>query len=477
MKKNGFWLGLFLFIITLLLPHSITGEMEPAAIRTAALALLMATWWITEALPIPATAMLPLALVPIMGLGPFKGTAAPYAHPIIFLFLGGFLIAIAMQRWNLHRRIALNILNKTGTKPAQLIAGFMLATALLSMWVSNTATTMMMLPIGISVVEMIRKNSTGISDAYLRNFGIALMLAIAYSANIGGMGTTVGTFPNALMAAYMSDQLQTEISMAEWMGKALPIVFILLPCVWILLTRVIFPVGNQKFSSGGNYIKEELVNLGSMSREEKIVAVIFLMTGLMWVFRPVYSKWLPTGFEIKDGGIAIFASLLLFIIPAFKDGKKTYIIEWEQAKFLPWDLLLIIGGGLSLASAIKNNGLSNWIGGLLEGSAAYPQFVVISLVILTIVFLTEITSNTATTAVFLPVMGALAIKAKIDPMVILFPATIAASCAFMLPVATPPNAIVYGSGLFKSKDMLRAGLYLNVAATIILAIYSSLVLA
>lgn len=465
MQWIGAIAGPLLFIVMLL---SAPPEGLPlVGWRTAAATVLIATWWITEVIPISATALLPLVLFPLLGIDTMAATAAPYAAPMIFLFLGGFIIALGMQRWGLHRRIALNIIRVIGTHPSGIIAGFMTASALLSMWVSNTATTMMMLPIGLSVIELARSNGeNGVSEKESRAFAISLMLAIAYASSIGGLGTLVGTPTNALMVGFLDQVYGFEISFVEWMMVGTPMMLAMLPLTHIILTKVAFPLKLKSLPGGREYIESELVRLGRMSKPEKAVAAIFGLTATLWVFQPLISSVLP---GISDTGIAIFCALLLFLIPVnLKRGQ--FLMTWKYAEQLPWGVLILFGSGLTLAGAIQRTGLAEWIGGHFDGIGAWPVILVIALMTAVIIFFTELASNSATAAAFLPILASVMIGIGENPLLVAIPVAVAASCAFMLPVATPPNAIVYGSGVMTIPQMARAGFLLNVAAVPVIAI-------
>ncbi len=425
-----------------------------AAWRTAAVAVLMAVWWMSEALPIPATSLLPLLLLPVLGVRPIKEAAAPYANPLIFLFLGGFMLAIAMQRWQLHRRIALTIIHALGTAPRRLVAGFMLACAFLSMWISNTATTMMMLPIGLSVVELVRR---GEDRQEGERFATGLMLAIAYACSIGGLATLIGTPTNALLAAFVEERYGIEIRFVDWMLTAAPLAVVGLALTYLVLTRLVFPVRLPEIPGGRQLIARELAQMGPLSRAEKLVAAVFAGTASLWIARPLLAPWLP---GLSDTGVAMLAAVVLFALPVdWKAG--VFALDWESAKRVPWGVLLLFGGGLSLAGAIDKTGLAGWIGGSIQLAERWPAVVVTLIVVAMIILLTELTSNTATVAAFLPVLASVAAAIGREPLPLLVPATLAASCAFMLPVATPPNAIVYGSGCVTIPQMARAGIVLN----------------
>jgi len=466
-SRIGLYLGLFLFILLWILPAP--EGLSDAAWKTAAVATLMAIWWISEALPIAATALIPIVLFPFLQVGTIGEATAPYANPLIFLFMGGFIIALAMQRWNLHKRIALNIVSIVGVKPSSIIIGFIIASAFLSMWVSNTATALMMLPIAISVLQFAESRRDN-GPAPVTNFEIVLVLSIAYACNIGGIGTLIGTPPNALMAAFILENYGVEISFAQWMLVGVPLVLIMLPIMYLLLSRFIFPIRIKELPGGREVILKQLRELGSMSRPEFRVAIVFASTALLWIARPLLVPFFP---GLSDAGIAITAGIVLFIIPN-GDKKGGKLLLWSTLKDLPWGILILFGGGLSLASAISSSGLAAWIGQGVSGLGALPILLLILVVILVVIFLTEITSNTATAAAFLPILASSAIGIGQDPMLFVIPATIAASCAFMLPVATPPNAIIYGSGKVTIPQMAKAGIWLNIIVSmlLILAVYT-----
>jgi sodium-dependent dicarboxylate transporter 2/3/5 len=455
----GLILGAAFLLATLVLPAP--GSMGAEAWAALGLMLLMATWWSTEAIPIPATALLPIVLVPALELGTIGQATAPYANPIIFLFLGGFTLGLAMQRWNLHRRIALLTLKAMGDQPKRQIAGFMLATAFLSMWVSNTATAIMMLPIGLSVVAMMdNANPEGV-----RKYATALLLAIAYSASIGGIATLIGTPPNALLAAYLSENQGISVGFAQWMVLGIPITLVMLVLTWWWLTRRDFGIGQA--SDSGQMIRDELAKLGVMSRGERLVAVVFVITATAWIFRPLLSASLMPW--LSDTGIAIAAAIAMFLIPVdVRQG--TFVLDWDSANKLPWGVLLLFGGGLAMAGVISSSGLAEWIAGSLGVAGVLPTIVMMVIVASVIIFLTEVTSNTATAAAFLPLLGALAMAQDVSPLLLTVPAAIAASCAFMMPVATPPNAIVFSSGHMQISDMIKAGFALNLMGIVVVTL-------
>jgi len=459
---GGFLLGLLFFAVVLLLPAP--DGLTAAAWHTAAVALLMGTWWITEAIPIAATALVPVVLFPLLGISGIDSTLEPYAHPLIFLFMGGFIIAIAMEKWELHRRIALNIVSFVGTRPHAIIMGFIIASAFLSMWVSNTATALMMLPIALSVLKLVdRQQESGMET---HHFGLCLLLGVAYGCNVGGMGTLIGTPPNALLAGFMADNYGVEISFARWLLFGIPLVVICLPVIYIVLTRLVYPLEIKELPGGKQLFEEALQSLGTISKPEKKIAVVFVLTAFLWITRPLFNDLLP---GISDTGIAMAAALSFFLIPVQSEEKKC-ILEWNDVEELPWGVLILFGGGLSLASAINNTGLAEWIGLSLEGLASWPVLVLLLLLVTLIVFLTEMTSNTATAAAFLPIMGSVAVGLGLDPMLFALPVALAASSAFMLPVATPPNAIIYGSNRIKIPEMARAGMWLNIIFIILISL-------
>lgn len=446
--------GPVLMLILLVLP---TPEgLSPEAWKLVALAAWMVVWWMFEAAPVPVTALLPIPIMPLLGIAEQSDVASSYGHPLIFLFLGGFLIAAAMQRWGLHRRIALRIVSVVGTSPGGIIAGFMLATAFLSMWISNTATTVMMFAVGISVVEFIAGRT---EDAALtRRFGVALMLGIAYSASIGGVGTLIGTPPNTLLASFLSDNHGIQIDFGTWMLLGVPLVIVMLPLTWLLLCKVIFPTRGLTLGGADEIIGQELQALGTMSKGERIVLVVFTITALLWITR----QWLVglTGLNISDTSIALIAATLLFALPASVE-KGYFTVEWDAAKKVPWGVLLLFGGGLALAGAFKSTGLAEAIGNAVGGLQGLDFALIVLVTITAIIFLTELTSNTATTATFLPILGAVAVGLGASPMTLAIPAALAASMAFMMPVATPPNAIVFSYEGMHIQDMMKAGIWLN----------------
>lgn len=447
-------------------------DLDPLAWRTAAVGVLMASWWASEAIPIAATALVPIVLFPWLGIGSIQEATAPYSNKVIYLFLGGFVLAFAMQRWNLHKRIALNVLRVAGGDGRSLIGGFMLASALLSMWVMNTSTTMLLLPIAVSIIAVINGSMSGLGDRERNDFQYALLLGVAYGATIGGMSTLVGTAPNALLAAFLQDNYGTPIDFARWMLIGVPLSAALLPLAWLTLTRLVFKVSFHTSGEGRAALERLRQELGPITAPEKRVALLFVVMATLWITRPLLAR-LPGLAAIDDSGIAIAGALALFVMLS-GDKRDPILLRWEYAERLPWGVLLLFGGGLSLAGAVQRTGLAQWIGTNLETLGTLPLFALVLIATAMIVFLTELTSNIATTATFLPVVGAVAIEAGIDPIILTVPITLAASCAFMLPVATPPNAIVFGSGMLGIPCMARAGFALNLIAIVLVSLVAML---
>jgi len=442
--------------------------MDPQAWRAAAIGMWMAIWWATEAVPVPVTAFLPLVIFEPLGIANLRDAAAPYANPIIYLFLGGFLMALALERWNLHRRIALAILDRTGTDGCRLIGGFMFVCAMLSMWMTNTSTTMMLLPIVLSVIAVIRDNVAGLSEKSRSDFQIAMLLGLAYSASIGGLATLIGTPPNALLIGYLAENYGIEISFARWMTVGIPITMVMLPIAWFLLTRVLFPVNIPASEAVNQHLHKLREEMGPITTPERRVAVIFVAVILSWMFRrPVTEMLGLTG--VSDAGIVMTAGVLLFMLPSGNPAQPQ-LMTWHDATRLPWGVLILFGGGLSLAAAVSNTGLALWLGESLAPLNSLHIAVLVVAAVALVIFLTELTSNLATTATLLPVMGAIAIQAGIPPLFLTVPITIAASCAFMLPVATPPNAIVFATGQITIPQMVRAGIVLNLICIVIVTL-------
>ena len=458
--------GLLPLLAVLLLPPP--ADMGLEAWRTLGVAGLMAVWWVTEALPLPATALLPLVLFPPLGLASIGDTASPYANPVIFLFLGGFVLAAALTRSGLQRRIALAIVAMVGSGPGGLLAGFMVATAFLSMWVSNTATTLMMLPIALSVVALGRPGGADAgpadaapTEADASAFATVLLLGIAYAASIGGMATLIGTPPNALLAGFLDQTYDIRLGFVEWSMIGLPVSILGLAVAWLVLARRIDVV-----PPGLDALSHSRAALGRWREPERGVALVTAATAVAWVCRPLLERWIP---GLSDAGIAITASLVLFVASAARPSREA-LLTWDDVEGLPWGVLLLIGGGLSLASVIQESGLAGWIGGALGAVSPWPAFLVIAAVAGTIVVLTELASNTATAATFLPVGAAVGIGAGLGPFSLAAAVALSASAAFMMPVATAPNAVVYGSGLIPMRAMVRAGVWLNLAFIVLVTV-------
>lgn len=433
-----------------------------SAIRTvAAVTILMGVWWMTEAIPLAATALIPLVIFPLASVGTIKEVGAPYASATIFLFMGGFLIALSLQRWNLHRRLALYVVKLIGTSPRRLILGFMLATGFLSMWVSNTATAVVMLPIGTSVLALTAETVGGWDKQ--KKFATALMLGIAYSASIGSLGTLIGTPPNAFLNAYMADTWDVTLGFGRWMAVGVPLALTFLLIAWVLLITVFKPEMTE-IPGGRELINEEIKALGPWTRPQIMTGIIFVLAALAWVSLPII---LGDFDNYDDAIVGIAAGILLFILPADSE-RRIRLLDWKTANEMPWDVLLLFGGGLSLSSAFNSSGLSLWIGEMAKGLSVLPIVLIVAAVATLVLFLTEITSNTATAATFIPIMGGVAVgvglttEGDINVLLLTIPVALAATCAFMLPVATPPNAIAYGSGYVKIGEMIKGGVGLNV---------------
>ncbi|MGA9872582.1 MAG: DASS family sodium-coupled anion symporter [Rhodococcus sp. (in: high G+C Gram-positive bacteria)] len=489
-RRKRQWVGLAAGVLLAVLVYTVLpDDVSHAARLTAGTAVLMGIWWMTEAIPIPATALLPLVIFPVFNSDvAVDDVGASYGNNVIFLFMGGFLLALAMQRWNLHRRIALLTVNAMGTKPTMVIAGFMIATGFLSMWVSNTATAVMMIPIGVSVLVLVLDigkkagaddesadvdlDDAMVTTAIIRsNFGTALMLGIAYAASIGSLGTIIGTPPNTLLVGYLEGQGIT-IGFLDWMLAGVPLAVVLLVIAWFLLTHVLFKPEIDDIPGGKQLIRGELDALGKMSQGEVRVAVIFCLAAASWVAVPLLFDTPP----ISDTGIAMTAAILLFLLPSgSKPGVR--LIDWDTAIKLPWGVLLLFGGGLALSGQFQSSGLTDWIGSVAAGLDTIPIVLLVVVATAAIIFLTEITSNTATAATFLPVAGGVAMGMDLDILILTVPVALAATCAFMLPVATPPNAVSYASGYITIGQMMRGGVWLNLIAIVLITIASYTVFA
>jgi sodium-dependent dicarboxylate transporter 2/3/5 len=468
-QRIGRAAGPVIFVV-MLAAESAQNTMSPEAWRVASVGLWMAIWWATEAIPVFATALLPIVAFAPLGVVTMREATAPYANPVIFLFFGGFLMALALEKWNLHRRIALEILVRIGTDGQRLVGGFMIVCAMLSMWMTNTSTTIMLLPIILSVSAVICENTGNLSDLDRQNFRIAMLLGLAYSASIGGLATLIGTPPNALLVGFMADNYGVEISFARWMTIGIPLTFILLPITWVVLTRWVFPVNIPANDAARAHLDEMRLELGSLTTAEKRVALIFLGVVTCWMLRRPVTEWLGlTG--VSDTGIVMTAAVLLFMVPS-SNREAAQLLAWSDVARLPWGVLVLFGGGLSLAAAVSNSGLALWLGESLAPLNAMGLAVLVLSSVALVIFLTELTSNLATTATLLPVMGAIALQAGVPPVMLTVPITIAASCAFMLPVATPPNAIVFATGEIRIPQMVRAGFLLNIIGIVMVTLIS-----
>jgi sodium-dependent dicarboxylate transporter 2/3/5 len=501
-RRTWFFRGLGVAVALLVYVLLGGAELSADARVVAAVGALMAVWWMTEAIPLSATSLLPIVMFPMLTEGTIDDATAPYADPIVFLFLGGFLIAIAMQKWNLHRRIALLTLARVGTHPRRIILGMMISTAFLSMWVSNTATTLMMLPIAMSVLALVVERSSRATHGYaadgagaelqekleeggavsdlvedreVRIFGVALLLSVAWAASIGGLGTLLGSPPNAIVAGYISSEVGETVGFLQWMMLGVPLVVVFIAVAWLLITRVMFRFDLDDVPGGRAMIDGQLDELGPMSQGEKMVLAVFSSAAFLWVVPPLLSNigaiadvapWLGT---FDDTVIAIAAGLVLFVIPGDRAGHM--VLDWNDAENgLPWGVLLLFGGGLSLAGAVAASGLDEWFGEQVAGLEALPIVLLIAAIVAIVLMLTEVTSNTATAATFIPVLGGVALGIGVDPTTLLIPAALAATCAFMLPVGTPPNAIVFGTGTVKIQEMARGGAVLNVVGVLLITI-------
>ena len=468
-KRIGFLLGPLAFILILLFfkPEGLSAEARAVLASTAWVAI----WWITEAIPIAITALLPIVLFPLSGGLDLATTTESFGHKYIFLYMGGFIIAIAIEKWNLHKRIALNIINIIGSDIKKIILGFMVATAFLSMWISNTATAVMMLPIGIAIITQLKDNPNTIENE-TRLFGKALMLAIAYSASIGGIATLIGTPPNLVLAGVILNTYGYEITFLQWFMFGFPISVLLLLLCWKYLTTYAFKFEQTEFPGGKSEIKRLKKGLGKISYEEKMVSVVFGTTAFFWITRSLlFDKLIP---KLDDTIIAIIFAIVLFLIPS-KD-KKQQLMSWEDAVKLPWGIILLFGGGMAIASGFESSGLAVWLGNQMTTFAGLTTILLILLLITAVNFLTEITSNLATTAMLLPVLAPMAMTVDIHPFILMVGAAVAASCAFMLPVATPPNAVVFGSGYLRIPDMVSKGFVMNIISIIVLTLFVYFVL-
>ena len=472
-NKLGLFLGPILGLILLIFFD--LDPSNPLVTRTAAVAILMAIWWITEAIPISATALIPIVLFPFLGIMKGKAVAPVYFNHIILLFIGGFIVALAMQRWGLHRRIALKIIMLIGVSPSRVILGFMAATAFLSMWISNTATTMMMVPIALAIIS---KFEDSFGAERVSRLSIGLLIGIAYAASIGGVATLIGTPPNLSFSRILHIYFPNapEITFAGWFAFGLPFAVIFLVIAWRLLSLMYAPK-KETLIADREVFKNEYRRLGKINYEEGMILGAFLLLALLWLFRsdinigsltiPGWTSILSTPDFIDDGTIAIMVALLLFLIPS-RNGGKGRLMDWKTARQLPWGIVLLFGGGFALATGFKESGLSVWLGDQLTGFSQFPAVFIVIAVCLMMTFLTELTSNTATTEMILPILGSLSVAIQINPLLLMIPATLSASCAFMLPVATPPNAIIFGTNRISMQNLARSGIILNLIGVILI---------
>lgn len=462
----GLIAGPVLAFIVCLLPAP--AGLDQSAMQVAGLFLLMAIWWATEAVPMAVTSLLPLAILPLIGLMPLKDIAAPYADPVVMLLLGGFIVALAIEKWNLHRRIALNVLRVSGARLKLLTAGVMLSTALLSMWISNTATSLMMTPIVLSVA---------LAAGGGPRLAVALLLGVCYAASIGGLGTPVGTPTNLIAMGWLRDNAGIEISFSEWMGIGLPMIALMLPAAWLILTWGLKSTPEQALAASES-IRTQHKALGRVTGAEARVAIVFGLIAGAWILREQLIK-IEALAGLTDMGIAMMGAVLMFLVPHGETGKMAQgrgrgLLDWDDARNVPWDVVLLFGGGLSIAAAIQASGLAGWLGGYLAGLAALPPVLLILIIVTLVVFLSEIMSNVAAMTTFLPVLGALAEATGLDIRALVIPCCVAASCGFMLPIATGPNAVVFATRKLTVRDMAKAGFLLNTSCIVIIALFFGL---
>ena len=466
LKTIGFWLGIISFLLVLYLPNP-EGLSSEGRI-TAAVFLLMGIWWAFEAIPLQVTALMPLILFPLLNVEEIAVISREYMNKVQFLFAGGFIIALAIQKWNLHKRVALNILKFSGLNSRGIVASFMVASAVLSMWVMNTSTAIMLLPVGISVIKVISDTVNDISDNQKFNFQLCLLLGIAYAASVGGIATPIGTSPNGVLIQFASNNYDYDIGFANWISIGLPITLGLGPLIWIFLTRIIFPVNFSATQESKEKLNLMLKELGPMSNEEKKVIVVFLITAFFWIFRQLIDN-LPGLSLLDDSVIAITGAVSLFFINESNNKDKLLIWDDVQSGF-PWGLIFLFGGGMALAYVVNDSGLALWLASLIPSETYF--WIILLTVIVMVVLLTELTSNLTTTITFLPVVASVGLNMGIDPLLLILPLTISASCAFMLPVATPPNSIVYASNLIPIQKMVRAGIFINISSILYVFIIS-----
>ncbi|MBT8114219.1 MAG: DASS family sodium-coupled anion symporter [Arenicella sp.] len=468
-QKAALIAGPLLFLLIYNLPFTL---LNPAADKVIAVAVWMIVWWISEAVSISVTALLPITVFPLVGVMEIKDVASQYGSPTVFLFFGGFVMALALEKVNLHKRIALNIVRLTGSSPDRIIFGFMLATAFLSMWISNTATTVVMLPIALSVISLLMTDSARLSGAE-RNFALSLMLGIAYAANVGGVATIIGTPPNVVAVGFLHNEMGLQISFLQWMLVGIPFSLLMLGVVFLVVVKLVYPNGLAQLDKSQQVIESELAKLGTLQARERRVLIIFITVIALWVLRTSINRWMPF-IELSDAGISLLAAMALFCIP-FRLNKGSFILQWDDTTRLPWGILILFGGGLSLAGALSQTGVIQFIGDLVSANQALSMLAIVALLITIMLFMTELMSNVALTAIFVPVVAGIALGLDEQVLTMVIPVTMAASCAFMLPMATPPNAIVFSSGHIKVHQMVRAGVLLNIVSVLVLIVFANFV--
>ena len=470
LKKLGLILGPILFLILYNLPVEILGKEADDVI---AVGCWMVVWWITEAVSISVTALIPLTVYPLLGIMDMKAVSANYGSPIVFLFFGGFVMALALEKVGLHKRIALNIVKVTGTTPNKVILGFMVATAFLSMWISNTATTVVMLPIALSVINLLINDEDGFTNED-KNFSLAIMLGIAYAANVGGISTIIGTPPNTVMVGFMEQEYQMDISFLNWMMIGVPFSTLMIATIYLILVKLVYPNNLGSMNSSKDIIDQELKKLGPIQSTERRVLIVFLITMLLWVFRTYINQSVPF-ISLSDAGISMLAAFALFTVP-FKFKKGEFILDWKDTKRLPWGILILFGGGLALASSLSNAGIIDYIGNAVSANKTLSAIVIGSMLIAIMLFMTELMSNVALVAIFAPVIAGVATGLDQEILYLLIPITMASSCAFMLPMSTPPNAIVFASGHIKVHEMVRAGAILNIISILVIIVFMTFII-
>lgn len=454
-------------------------QVNDRAVIVLSIAALMITWWVTEALPMPVVALMPLILFPLFGISNMEKAAAPYAHPVIFLFMGGFMLGLAIEKWNLHRRIALNIVRITGTSGDRIVLGFILSTGLLSMWLSNTATTMMMFPIALSVIHVMKENNKG--EGNIANFSLAIMLAIAYASNIGGIATIIGTPPNVAYVGHIREKFNYEISFVKWMALCMPLAILLLAALYFVMVKWLFPNKIKSDQYTRQLIRDEISSLGPMSLPEKRVLTIFCFTAALWITRDIINN-AQNIFRLDDNMIAVICAVALFICPAGRlnngnsnEHLSTSLLEWSDTSKMAWGILLLFGGGITLANALEGAGLIQQLGEWLAQFSG-NGFLLVLMVTTISLFISEVMSNIAQVIVFAPVVSSLALALGMDPLLLGIPMTLGASCAGMMPMGTPPNAIVFASGHIKLKQMTKAGFAMNIVAVLLITLFSWFIL-